>query len=35
MCVSIARWYADDGPVSPGQIASEYSGFALRIVGAV
>ena len=35
MCVSIARWFQDDGPISPDQIASEYSGFALRIVGAV
>jgi hypothetical protein len=34
MCVSIARWFQDGGPISPGQIASEYSEFALRIVGA-
>ena len=34
MCVSIARWFQDDGPISPDQIASEYSEFAVRIVGA-
>jgi tetracycline repressor-like protein len=34
MCVSIARWFRDDGPVSAEQVASEYSQFAARIVGA-
>jgi AcrR family transcriptional regulator len=34
MCVSIARWFRDDGPVSPEQVASEYTEFAARIVGA-
>jgi AcrR family transcriptional regulator len=35
MCVSIARWFRDDGPISAGQVAEEYSEFAIRIVGAV
>ena len=34
MCVSIARWYQDDGPITPGQVAREYTEFALSIVGA-
>ncbi|WP_224391012.1 TetR/AcrR family transcriptional regulator [Pseudonocardia sp. ICBG1293] len=34
MCVSIARWYQDDGPITPGQVAREYTEFALGIVGA-
>jgi AcrR family transcriptional regulator len=34
LCVSIARWFRHDGPVSPGQVASECTGFAVRIVGA-
>lgn len=33
MCVSIARWYQDDGPISVAQVAREYSEFALSIVG--
>lgn len=33
MCVSIARWYADDGPIGPDQVAREYTEFALSIVG--
>lgn len=34
MCVSIARWYTDDGPITPDQVAREYTEFALSIVGA-
>jgi hypothetical protein len=34
MCVSIARWFRGSGPVSAEQVASEYSEFAARIVGA-
>ncbi|MBO0875337.1 MAG: TetR family transcriptional regulator [Pseudonocardia sp.] len=34
MCVSIARWFRDDGPVGPDQVAREYTEFALNIVGA-
>lgn len=33
MCVSIARWFRDDGPVGPDQVAREYTEFALTIVG--
>jgi AcrR family transcriptional regulator len=33
MCVSIARWYHDDGPITPEQVAREYTEFALNIVG--
>lgn len=33
MCVSIARWFNDDGPISPDQVAREYTEFALNIVG--
>ncbi|MEU7813731.1 TetR/AcrR family transcriptional regulator [Pseudonocardia sp. NPDC049154] len=33
MCVSIARWYQDDGPIGPEQVAREYTEFALNIVG--
>jgi hypothetical protein len=34
MCVSIARWFRDGGPVSADQVATEYSQFAARIAGA-
>ncbi|QJY49954.1 TetR/AcrR family transcriptional regulator [Pseudonocardia broussonetiae] len=34
MCVSVARWFRDDGPMTAEQVAEEYTGFALRIVGA-
>jgi AcrR family transcriptional regulator len=34
MCVSIARWYREDGPITPDQVAREYTEFALNIVGA-
>jgi hypothetical protein len=32
--VSIARWFSDDGPLSAEEVADQYAGFALRIVGA-
>jgi AcrR family transcriptional regulator len=34
LCVSIARWFSDDGPLSADEVADQYAGFALRIVGA-
>jgi AcrR family transcriptional regulator len=33
MCVSIARWFRDDGPLGAEQVAAQYSRFALRIAG--
>jgi AcrR family transcriptional regulator len=33
MCVSIARWFNDEGPIKPDQVAREYTEFALNIVG--
>jgi AcrR family transcriptional regulator len=33
MCVSIARWFRDDGPLGAEQVAEQYSRFALRIAG--
>jgi AcrR family transcriptional regulator len=33
MCVSIARWFNDDGPLAAEQVAREYTEFALTIVG--
>ena len=33
MCVSIARWFHDDGPLAAEQVAREYTEFALTIVG--
>lgn len=33
MCVAIARWFRDDGPLSPDQVATEHARFALRLVG--
>jgi AcrR family transcriptional regulator len=35
MCLSIARWFRDDGDRTAGQIADEYADFALRIAGFV
>jgi AcrR family transcriptional regulator len=35
MCLSIARWFRDDGVRTAGQVADEYADFALRIVGFV
>jgi len=34
MCVSVARWFDPDGPLSAEQIAAEHAEFALRLVGA-
>ncbi|WP_433038029.1 TetR family transcriptional regulator [Actinomycetospora sp. CA-053990] len=34
LCVSIARWFSDDGELTAGAVADQYSRFALRIVGA-
>ena len=33
MCVSIARWFREDGPLPAEQVAEQYSLFALRIAG--
>lgn len=33
MCVSIARWFRDDGALSAEEVAAQYSRYALRIVG--
>ncbi|MFV9452204.1 TetR/AcrR family transcriptional regulator [Rhodococcus sp. NM-2] len=33
MCVSIARWFRADGPLSAVDVAEQYSAFALSIVG--
>jgi AcrR family transcriptional regulator len=33
MCVSIARWFREDGPLSAESVADKYSEFALRIAG--
>jgi AcrR family transcriptional regulator len=33
MCVSIARWFRAEGPLEAARVASEYSQFAMRIVG--
>lgn len=35
MCVSIARWFRDDGPMGVDEVAEQYSRFALRIAGSV
>ena len=35
MCLSIARWFRDDGARTAGQVAEEYADFALRIAGFV
>jgi AcrR family transcriptional regulator len=34
LCVSIARWFSEDGPLSADEVADQYAEFALRIVGA-
>jgi len=34
MCVSVARWFDPDGPLSAEQIAAEHAEVALRLVGA-
>lgn len=35
MCVSIARWFRDDGPLSAEEVADKYSELALRVAGVV
>jgi AcrR family transcriptional regulator len=35
MCLSIARWFRDDGPRTAEQVADEYTDFALRVAGFV
>ncbi|MGB3708885.1 TetR/AcrR family transcriptional regulator [Gordonia sp. (in: high G+C Gram-positive bacteria)] len=35
MGVDIARWYSDDGPLSPTELGDFYAKTALRVVGAV
>jgi AcrR family transcriptional regulator len=35
MCLSIARWFRDDGDRTAEQVADEYADFALRIAGFV
>lgn len=34
MCVSIARWFRDDGEMGPEDVARQYGDYALEIVGA-
>jgi AcrR family transcriptional regulator len=34
MCVSIARWFRDDGEMSPQEVARQYGDYALHIAGA-
>ncbi|MEU4669292.1 TetR/AcrR family transcriptional regulator [Amycolatopsis sp. NPDC023774] len=33
MCVSIARWFREDGPLTAEEVAAKYSEYALRIAG--
>lgn len=33
MCVSIARWFRDDGPMNAEEVARQYGEFALRVAG--
>lgn len=33
MCVSIARWFREDGPLSAEEVARQYGEFALRMAG--
>jgi AcrR family transcriptional regulator len=33
LCVSVARWFSDDGDLTAESVADRYSRFALRIVG--
>ncbi|NMH94137.1 TetR/AcrR family transcriptional regulator [Pseudonocardia bannensis] len=33
MCVSIARWFRDPGALSAADVADQYTGFALQVVG--
>ena len=34
LCVSVARWFSDEGELTAEAVADQYSHFALRIVGA-
>ena len=34
MCVSIARWFRDDGKLSAADVAEQYASYALHIAGA-
>ena len=34
MCVSIARWFHDGGPLTAQEVARQYSGYAISLVGA-
>ncbi|MBV9661766.1 MAG: TetR family transcriptional regulator [Acidimicrobiales bacterium] len=34
MCVSIARWFRDDGPLSAEEVAAKYAEMCLRVAGA-
>ncbi|RTL66586.1 MAG: TetR/AcrR family transcriptional regulator [Pseudonocardiaceae bacterium] len=31
MCVSVARWFSDDGPLSAAEVADQYAAFAVDI----
>ncbi|MEW2501968.1 TetR/AcrR family transcriptional regulator [Amycolatopsis sp. CA-161197] len=33
MCVSIARWFREDGPLTAEEVAAKYSEYALRVAG--
>jgi AcrR family transcriptional regulator len=33
MCVSVARWFREGGPLSAASVARQYSEFAVRLVG--
>jgi hypothetical protein len=35
MCLSIARWFREDGARTAEQVADEYADFALRVAGFV
>ena len=34
MCTGIARWWSPTGPLSPEEVAAQYVGFALALIGA-
>jgi hypothetical protein len=34
LCVSVARWFSPDGPLTAAEVAERYGEFALRIAGA-
>ncbi|WP_332838936.1 TetR family transcriptional regulator [Nocardia bovistercoris] len=33
MCTSIPQWFRDDGPLTPEDVARDYAGFALALLG--